>query len=198
MLPHFPEIQQRLLKLLNVRLKLVKDEELGPLSSGTSVVIFEGDKIELVREDGAKEVVRMKEAKAERRIDFTEVETLTPEIIHERIDSVAKEIARQEGEAAVEELEKAVRKTGNIIDTPPTLFSPDDYFRMLDMLDVEFDERGQPRMPQFLVGPEASENISKVLKQVASDPDNKKRLKEIIERKREEWRDREADRKLVG
>jgi poly(A) polymerase Pap1 len=198
MLPDFPSIKEKLLYLLNARMKRVKSALLVPFSEAPESRILEGDKIVLVREDGSAEQVEIREIKVERQIDLTEVERMTPETIKERIDAVAKEMAVQQSKVLFEDLDKAIRKSGNVIDFGRRSFCIEDFFKALEMVWIDFDENDQSIMPTIVAGEKTSDAIAKVLQEAESNPKCRKRLQEIITIKKAEWRDREANRKLVG
>ena len=67
-------------------------------------------------------------------------------------------------------------------------------FEVLEKIDIDFDEAGNPNELGVVVHPERFSSISRVISQVKADP----RYQAIIERKREEWYAREGNRKLVG
>jgi hypothetical protein len=198
MLPDFSEIKKRLRKLQLARIKRAEAMLLSPFSEVPEHIVFEGDKLLLVREDGSIEQTEIREITVERQIDLTEVEKMSPETIRQRLDAVAQEMAFKKSKILFEDLEKTVRKTGNIVDVGGKPFSIDDFFKLLEKIWLEFDENDKPIMPMIVVGDKVSDEIAKVLRQAESDPECKKRFQEVIEKKRMEWRDREANRKLVG
>ena len=63
---------------------------------------------------------------------------------------------------------------------------------------MDFDEAGNPQGVAFVVNPKVMPSIADALSQALADPDNERRYKAIINRKREEFRVRESNRKLVG
>ena len=71
-------------------------------------------------------------------------------------------------------------------------------FAMLESLDLDFDKAGNFDNLSIVVPPMLLPRAKYVLEQINSDKELRNRYLEIIERKRSEWRDREADRKLVG
>lgn len=198
MLPDFPEIKNKLRKLQLAYINRAEAMRLGPLSEVPGHIVFEGDKLELVHEDGSIEQTVIREITVEREIDLTEVEKITPEAIRQRLDAIAEERAFKKSKILFEDLDKAVRRTGNIIDVGSKPFCIEDFFRMLEMILLDFDENDEPLLPKIVAGDKISESIAKVLQQAEVDPQSKKRFKEIIEKKRMEWRDRETNRKLVG
>ena len=68
-------------------------------------------------------------------------------------------------------------------------------FEVLEKIDRDFDEAGNPNELSVVAHPERLSSISKVISQAEADPN---RYQAIMERKKEEWRARESNRKLVG
>jgi predicted DNA-binding protein (UPF0251 family) len=198
MLPDFPKLKEKLQKLLIARTKMVQSAYMNPLSDVPKARIFEGNRTILVREDGSVEEIEIKEMKAEMEINLKEIETITLPDILEKFDTTAKELAMQQSKVFYDEIGKAVEKVGNVIDIKGKSFSIDDFLKMLDMIWLDFDENGNPNFPTIVAGEKTFKSISEVLPQLETDQECKKRLAEIIERKREEWRARESNRKLVG
>jgi hypothetical protein len=198
MLPDFPIIKEKLKKLSNAQFKAAMLAYLGPFSDIPRSMVFEGDELIIVREDGSIESTPLTEMKVERQIDLTQVERMTPDIVRQHIDSAAKEMAIQQSKVLLEDLNKSIRKTGNLIDVGRRPFSIEVFFKALERIWIDFDGNGNPIMPTIVAGDKTSEAVAKVLREAESDPQCRARLKEIIEIKRMQWRDREANRKLVG
>ena len=198
MLPDYPDIKNKIEKRLHIRMKNVMLASMVPFAQVPRSRVFEGDKLVLVREDGSLERTELRKVEVIRQVEFKEVERMTPKMVIQRIDEVARDMGFQQSKVFFEEVNKAVHRSGNIIDVGNRPFCADDYFKMLEMLQIDFGENGEPFMPTIVAGDKVSEGISKVLQEVNSDPSLRKRKQEIVERKREQWRDRESDRKLVG
>jgi asparagine synthetase B (glutamine-hydrolysing) len=53
-------------------------------------------------------------------------------------------------------------------------------------------------MPVVHINPAQEEDVKAMIRRLETEPELKKRYDAIMMKKREEWRAREADRKLVG
>jgi hypothetical protein len=62
---------------------------------------------------------------------------------------------------------------------------------------MDFDELGFPIYPTLILSPDLYEKVKSELQRWSSDPKVIARQKEIIDKKRKEWLDRESNRKLV-
>ena len=198
MLPDYPKLKEKIQNLLIARMKKVQSASMGPLAGMPTYRVFEGNKSVWIREDGTKEVLEQKRAEAKIEINVKEYEEITPLEILNRIDIAAQELAIQRMKVALKKIDKAVEQTGNIVDTKGRPFSIEDYFKMIGAIWIDFDEKGKPILPSFLGEEKAKKSIIEVLLQLKSDAKCKKRFDELIEKKKEDWRDRESNRKLVG
>jgi hypothetical protein len=90
-----------------------------------------------------------------------------------------------------------VNKTGNVISGKGKPFTFDHFLEALEKMLIDFDEDGNPFMPSILISPEDWERIKSDFPKWDTDPENKKKIQSIINKKRDEWYDRESHRKLV-
>ena len=94
-------------------------------------------------------------------------------------------------------LGEAVEKVGNTVDAGGD-FQPKHLFEMLEKTQMEFDpETGEPTGHMFVMHPDTAAKIVPKVKEWEKDPAIKAEYERILAKKREEWRDREARRKLV-
>lgn len=198
MLPDFPNIKAKLVKLLLSKTRMAQSLNLGPLADIKKTKQFEGNKAFLIREDGSIDEIEFKEFGANLPItDLKSVESQTPEDIIKMFNNAGKDIAKQQSKLTYEKINKGVKEVGNVIDAGGKPFCLDDFFRAIEKIQIDFDNFGNPYMPTFVGGQKAIESVYKVLPQL-EDPLYKKRYNELMEKKKEEWRDRESNRKLVG
>jgi gamma-glutamyltranspeptidase len=67
----------------------------------------------------------------------------------------------------------------------------------MEGMEINFNEDGTHKLSLY-TGTEGSKIITEVLKEINNTPELKKRMEEIIDKKRIEWNDRESSRRLVG
>ncbi len=151
-----------------------------------------------MRENSKNEEMDFKKAGDKIRIDYVEVETMTHDKILKKFDIIAKNIAEQQRMSFYKEFERVTKKTGNITDLKGKGLTPDSFFDTLKKIWIDFDENGNPILPTFTGNEKAIIKIKEVLKQIDNDPKLSEKNKQLIIRKKEEWRDRESNRKLVG
>lgn len=196
MLPDFPHLKTKLSKFLDARMKSVHNRA-TPFSRASAVCIQEGNCTKMIRADGTEETIEMKHHHTEVRISDEELENLSSEEIQRKFDEAAREMANQMTQTCFESLNKAISEVGNAVRYTgmPTV---EDIFRMYETIDIDFDECGKPELPTLMCGRKMMEHLQALHTQIESDPETNKRFVNLMIRKKEEWRDREASRRLVG
>jgi hypothetical protein len=117
---------------------------------------------------------------------------------HRMAKEIGSQLLEQKTKALFETMKKATEATGNVIDTKGQPISHDYIFQMIEMMDMDFNPQGEPEWPTMVVSPTLGERMEQLSREANDDPKIKKRYEELIIRKKEEFRAREADRKLVG
>ena len=200
MLPDFIKVKDKLRKIQAYMMEHTLLSHMGPLANIPVSIIFEGNKTVVVREDGSVEEKNLEEATAELAIRLEEVENMTTEMVFDKINRVTEEMAGKLKKSFYEQLGRSATEVGNVVSVSVggKPFSIDMYFEMLEKIEIDFDEAGNPGQIICPVNPKLFPSIAKVISQAKDDPDTDRRYKAIMERKREEWRARESNRKLVG
>ena len=139
----------------------------------------------------------MEDHHAEVRISTKELEQLSVEEVHQKCDEAAREMAQQATQSFLQTLTQAATEVGNVghFKGRPTV---DDLFHLYETVWIDFDDYGNPELPTVLCGPELMEHFQRLKSEIESDSHLKEKFADLLTRKREEWRDREASRKLVG
>ena len=196
MLPDFPHLKKKLSKFLDARMKSVHNHA-TPFSRASAVCIQEGNCMKMIRADGSEETIEMKHHHTEVRISEEELESLSIEDIQRKFDEAAREMADQMTKTCFDSINKAISDVGNAVRYTgmPTI---EDVFRMYETIDIDFDDFGRPELPTLMCGKNMMEHLQALNSRIGSDPETNKRFANLMIRKKEEWRDREASRRLVG
>ena len=198
MLPDYPKVKALITEAFHKRLALAKERRLGAFSQVRRSTLHEGSSLDLTRYDNSSETVGMYhiEASAEVRHEEQEADGFGFDAIMRMADRLGEKLAAEQVKVMLERVGDAVRQVGNVAD--PSLPMMEQLFDSWNKILIEFTPDGTPIMPTFVMGSEtAVEKMKEVLQQIESDPSLRRRFDEIIERKRHEWRDREAARNLV-
>ena len=194
MLPDFLKTKEKLKKMLNSGREKAQVRHMGPFADTSRSNIFEGDEVILIRADGSREGVEMKKVEVKIEIKLEEVEEMTHERVLDKIDTVAREMAKQISKIAYEVIEKATEEVGNVTSADGEPLSIDLLLKGLEKMHLSFDEEGQPSGLRLVAHPKMSSSLEKIYSQLESHP----HYQELMERQREEWRVRENNRELVG
>ena len=94
---------------------------------------------------------------------------------------------------------EATARVGNQVDAGGAPFSADLYFEMLEKLQIDFDDLGEPDTggARLVMHPDMAERVIPLMKAWEADETFQQRYRDLMLRKRDEWRDRESNRKLV-
>ncbi|MCG2772956.1 MAG: hypothetical protein L6277_12815 [Desulfobacterales bacterium] len=198
MLPDLPNLKRDLhlffdrlfIKILNARL--------GIFGEIPKSIAHEGNRMRTIRADGSVEDSVFKKSSVDMEINLDENPHLT---IKQRIamfeDSAVK-MADQISKHMFDSLNEALEKAGQVIDHQGKPLNAEVVFEVLESMQLEFDKTGKFDSLSLVVGPALEPKARQVLDLINSDLTLRKRLHEIMEKKRLEWRARETARKLVG
>lgn len=190
MLPDYPKVKSLLEKAFQERIRRAKDRRLGAFSQVKQTQMHEGRLLCLSRADGSSETVEMEHMKASAEIqhDIREIDSLAFEDIIRMADTLGEKIAAEQVKLCLRRVEEGVRQVGNVAD--PNMPLIEQLFDLWTKVDIDFSHDGTPELPTLVMASEAAvEKAKEALKQIQSDPTLRKRRIEVIERKRQEWRD---------
>lgn len=194
MLPDFLKTKEKLKKMLDSERKRAELLHLGPIADAPKLMIFEGNKTIIIREDGSCEEVEMQQATSRLEVKWEEVETMTHEMVLDKINGPVEEIAEKVRTSFYETLSETAEEVGNVISLGGEPLTIDLFLEGLEKMHVSFDKEGNPSGLTFAASPKLHPTLAEVISQAEADP----RYQKLMERKREEWRARENNRELVG
>jgi hypothetical protein len=197
MLPDFPAEKKRLSKYWLDYCRLRYEEYCGPLAHAQHFAAHEGGTWRLERVDGSTQESDYKDVSAHLSLLVDEVPDLTPDRIKEKMDALAKEMAQKVTRRFLDTLNAELEKMGRVVNAAGQPITPDLFLKMLDSIEMTFDERGDLIPPSILIPPAVWKANEAQFKTWGGDAEFRERHRQIIERKRMDWRDRESRRKLV-
>ena len=198
MLPDFPSIKQRLLRLVSIgyRQRINSDSLIGPISA---LPYFEGNRFASGDVEGYIDQSAVEEKLIPYEIQRTDIVARGAEAF---IDSL--KVAEQVHIAALHEglyrkHAEVTQRVGNAVDAQGRPFSADLYFEMMEKIQIDFDSSGRPDTSgaRLVMHPDMAERVIPLMAQWENDAAFQERYREMMLRKRNEWRDRESNRKLV-
>ncbi len=197
MLPDFPE-QKRLVSggLVEVLRRRIRGH-MTPFGEVRTYRHHEGHRSRLVTSEGEESESGYHEVSSELLIEGENPQDMPLEELVGKLERIAKEMAGQAKRHAYEAISEAVERAGNVVNAQGRPLTPDTFLEVLEKMDIDFDPSGQPIMPTLVVGTELAAKLRERVPEWERDPANARRFEDLIRRKREEWRDREARRRLV-
>ena len=198
MLPDYPDIKEKLKIMIDYELKRAILFHLGPLANIRETFYFEGSKTVINRDDGSSSEIESEEFSVKVKIDMNEIETMTHDKVLEKINDIAKEMAEKQAKFFYERIGEFAEEAGNVVSADGEQISIDHFFEVLEKVYRDFDNTGKPDEIMVTGSPELFQSIAKIIEEAKTDPKIQQRFDAIMERKKEEWRVRESNRKLVG
>lgn len=194
MLPNLPEVERFAGEYLRHYLRMRVVHKTGFMQAMRQPeVILEGNKAILQRYDGTIDNVPMRCSGAKMTIRLDDLEERGLSAVLDAIEQVATEMANQQTKHFTTRLDEICEESGQVFDAKGQPLTFDTLLGLLETIDIDFDEQGQPRMPTIMAG----SSIIEKFKNFKPTDEQNERYDEIIERKYSEWRDRESDRRLV-
>ncbi len=152
----------------------------------------------IAREDGSVDVSKFMTFKSEMKLNVKELENAKTEDVARMVQQQADQMHFQQSKAMFEKVDQVVSSVGNSVNLGGKPLTPEVFIQLFEQIQTEFDDEGNPYMPSIVCGKEAFETFKKVVDQIEADPTLRKKVEEMISKKRSDWRDRESRRKLVG
>jgi hypothetical protein len=141
------------------------------------------------------EVTKLKTFSADAHFGKNELREMSLSDVFKRFLETAGKMGEKVELASIQDLDDKLTEKGQTASVSKE-FTPDDILKSLDILSISFDEDGKAQFPTFMGGEEASKKIAEAFKKLDEEP-YLTRFRELIEKKKREWDDRENSRKLV-
>lgn len=197
MLPDFIEVKRKLSKQVQKYLReKIKNSE-SFLREIRQKIQHEGGRLHMKTYDGYVDEIEYKALESEFTIKSDEIIKEGIGAFKKHIDEVAKDISSQQAKIVFQKLNEITSKTGNVVDAKGEPFTKEKLLEVIEKIDVDFDEHGQPVNLMIVMGPVLFNKVKDQIPAWEKDEDFMKKHNEILERKRREWLDRENNRKLV-
>jgi hypothetical protein len=196
MLPDYPRLKGRLKEKFEAMVsEKIQEEPL--LSQIRRTIVHEGNIFAVTSYEGYSTKSEYEQFASGFNIDVDTIIEKGPNAFYEKVPSLSREIADKMAHQTISTMEKVTEATGNVV-TGKEGITPNLILDTLEKIEIGFDESRNPIMPTIVMSPQDFEIFkSKEKEWEAQAPAIEARRKEIIEKKRKEWVDRESRRKLV-
>jgi len=158
----------------------------------------EGDRFTIIREDGTSSTSKQREVRSEAmEFRLSEIQSKGEAVIFETVAKAHGQVAVASRRLFSERIEE---EPINRVDGGGRRFSPEVCLEIWESLEMSFDEKGNWNEPDFWQerpNPAMLKSIAAVRKRFDEEPELKCKLDALLDRKRQAFNDREANRKLV-
>lgn len=169
----------------------------GAMEMTTQIMLNEGKRWRISRADGSVSESELREVSHEVEIPMKDV----PNTDFESVLRIANEIAEGFKKSASEDLFKTLDHElpdSQKVDGPVRPFDHEHFFEALEKMAIDFDETGEPVGLGMMVHPSVMPRLKQLDEEFKNSPELQARHDAIIKKKYEEFREREAGRRLVG
>ena len=198
MLPDDPALKEVLLSAVNRLLQQRVLHHLNILSEMPRQQLFEGTGSTIRRPDGRVDNYPTREISSEFSIRTPEIPTFTLANLLLRIDEIAIDFARQQSEQTFQLIGEATERVGNVVNSGGKPLTAEIILQALGTMEIDFDHNGKHKPITIVIPPQLQEGATAAMELLTTDQRVQAEHRDLMERKREEWRAREASRKLVG
>ena len=158
----------------------------------------EGNLGKIVRTDGSEGTIDFKSVSCESVLKREEMKRFDIEALLQKLTAFAKQIGQAQTQQMLALAGEAAESVGNVVRTGGEL-TPDKFLEVFRRVEMDFDPQTLRPKPGHVIAmhPDVAASVIQKVKEWEKDPKYKEEYERIIAVKREEWRDREANRKLV-
>jgi hypothetical protein len=196
MLPDFAETKRLFSHFFQSYMRR-KVRQISPFGMVPVRHYHEGRAMKVTRDDQSESKSDMQRLSTEFFLKLDEIEGLTLEKVIQKFDARIVDMANKQANFIRERISSEVPQN-QTVGSKGRKLDAELVLEMKDKMQVQFNPDGTPQEIYFdgpLFTPEA---IAAVELEFRNSPELQKRHEDLMTKKREEWRAREADRKLVG
>jgi hypothetical protein len=198
MLPDFTDLVTQLQDAVTMRLRLRVRSGDPVISMIGHMTQYEGDRQTYETVQGDERQTDYQRVEGLISISRPELRELTLEDILKKVDAAAEEMTGQIARSMFATIGQAAETAGNLINNEGKPFMFDTFLAGIERVDIDFDEAtGRPHMPRLVMHPDLWAKVKDKLPEWETNPESRRRFAQLIEKKRNEWNDRESRRKLV-
>jgi hypothetical protein len=196
MFPDYPKLKIEIKKRFEL-LTYQKSRADPLLGFMRTIKIKEGNKMIYHTVDGKRMETSFTRFQSAFRISDEDIIEKGVEGLVEIADNIGSDMKSKVGKKVISDFNKITAKTGNVVDAKGKELSQDMLLEVINKMELSFDDAGNPHMPTMFVNPEVAEKIKDKIPEWEKDEEHKKKFDDLIKKKRDEWNDRESNRKLV-
>ena len=155
MIPDFPEIKKKIIETWNTYFIRKQKAERGIWSKIPSRAHHEGDRWIIARADGTSSETEYKEISSTFLIEARDYTKISPEEVKAILDGVAEDMAGKMSR----DLYQTLYESSQSIDAGGRNFSRELYLEMIESIEIDFDNAGNPIFPALIMYPRMIESV---------------------------------------
>lgn len=194
MKPDFIKVREFCYQKLMEQFEMIKNKNLGFMADSPRYIVHEGETHGFLRPSGKDDSSALKQLSAGDSLDIMKLNSGDTTEVLKFIHTIAKSYADQMKAQMFETISDVTDENGNSVNTN-NLSLEETIIQMYNKIELDFYPNGEAKIPQMLVGEELFHEI----KALHEDPNGliNKRIEEIVITKKQDWLERENNRKLV-
>lgn len=158
---------------------------------------IEGEKASFEREDGKTIELEYEALRVQRELKFDDAKGLDPEAFLDTAHEIGSEMGHLTMQGILQTVHSAIEEVGNVVNCEGGGITFDKYMELTSKIQTEFDEEGRPRGKVLVTNPGYSKQLSQAIDQWEADPVKRAMMEAVMQKKREEYDEREANRRMV-
>lgn len=159
--------------------------------------IIEGKTSDFQREDRQVKPLEMKHHSITVQHSIADGKGMSLETFDAKAKEVGEALGKQLYQSVLNAIDEAVKETGNEVKVKKGELKQADILKLLEMGHHNFDEQGNPTA-QLICGSEFAEELKQHEAEWANDKEFQSKVEDVKKRKRAEFNEREAHRRLVS
>ena len=197
MLPNYEKLNASFSKAVR-RFLFLRSREDGFLKQIRPHAIHEGRNAAIVRPDETVDPTELKKSEASLLMTYEEIEDVDLLAIMNKMSEMAAQFRDQNAKHIFETLNDVTTKTGQVVNAAGRPLTNDDLIHMMERIQLDFERNQEAGDASLVVHPDMVPVLKRLEGEMNRSVDLKKRWKEVMEKKKDEYRQREADRNLAG
>jgi hypothetical protein len=197
MLPDYPALKNDLADLLNRLFRRRLAQYQGFVGQVAKQRVFEGDKSFIQRPTGDSETTDFEDFSVSREIAAKDIPKMTFYDVLNELDAAAAEMGEKTAKFFYAGLDRTLEAAGQVESAKGEPISPEQILRVMERIEMNFDDDGKNQL-SLVIHPSQTEKFAAALRRLEEDPVMRQRHEDLLARKKEAWRVREASRRLVG
>jgi hypothetical protein len=195
-LPDFPAIKRHIAADRTNELRSAERAD-SILSLFNSYRQHEGDRFTIVQEDQTVRTSRYRQVEVEGSLRVADLLANGTQAIRDMLATMAEGLSKDQVKMFEEVMKSATDEAGTAVHADGRPFSAKLFIEAIEKMELSFDDHGNWEMPTLVGHPMHTARITSELARLDATPELHTKATAIVNRKREEWRAREARRALV-